>query len=81
MFLLINYYDIMKYKFQEEHFSATGLTFRHTLFSNYKMNRSPTPDTVTQSLRYVKPALTAMGMKTIEVAISYFVCAVFLLAA
>eukprot|EP00250_Pteridium_aquilinum_P007265 c17020_g1_i1 orf=519-1217(+) len=31
------------------------------------MNRSPTPDTVVQSLRYIKPALTAMGVKTVEV--------------
>jgi 5'-3' exonuclease len=69
----------MEYECQEEYFSSTGLTFRHTLFSNYKMNRNPTPDTVTQSLRYVKPALTAMGMKTIEVVFCYFMWAIFMI--
>lgn len=48
-------------------FDHDGLTFRHTLFSEYKMNRFPTPDTVRQALRYIKPALLAMGVKTIEV--------------
>ncbi|KAI5071169.1 hypothetical protein GOP47_0013420 [Adiantum capillus-veneris] len=48
-------------------FDHEGLTFRHTMFSDYKSNRSPTPDTVVQSLQYIKPALTAMGIKTVEV--------------
>lgn len=48
-------------------FDHEGLTFRHTMFADYKLNRSPTPDTVLQSLRYIKPALTAMGVKTVEV--------------
>ncbi|KAI5065178.1 hypothetical protein GOP47_0019873 [Adiantum capillus-veneris] len=49
-------------------FDHEGLTFRHTMFSDYKLNRSPTPDTVRQSLRYIKPALAAMGVRTVEIA-------------
>ncbi|MCO5560482.1 hypothetical protein L7F22_014097 [Adiantum nelumboides] len=49
-------------------FDHAGLTFRHTMFSDYKLNRSPTPDAVCQSLRYIKPALTAMGIRTVEIA-------------
>eukprot|EP00249_Psilotum_nudum_P018846 c26986_g1_i5 orf=523-1266(-) len=45
----------------------TGLTFRHTMFPAYKMNRLPTPDTIVQSLQYLKPALLAMAIKVIEV--------------
>ncbi|KAH7439156.1 hypothetical protein KP509_04G047800 [Ceratopteris richardii] len=48
-------------------FDHPGLTFRHAIYSNYKLNRSPTPDTVVQSLGYIKPALAAMGIRIVEV--------------
>ena len=60
--------NILKYIFIcSSSILLTGLTFRHTLYSSYKLNRSPTPDTVIQALQYLKPALIAMGLKTIQV--------------
>lgn len=44
-----------------------GLNFRHTLYSLYKSNRPPTPDTVIQGLPYLKAAIKAMSVKVIEV--------------
>lgn len=44
-----------------------GLNFRHTLYSLYKSNRPPTPDTVFQGLPYLKAAIKAMSVKVIEV--------------
>uniref|UniRef100_A0A6M2EVQ1 5'-3' exonuclease domain-containing protein n=1 Tax=Populus davidiana TaxID=266767 RepID=A0A6M2EVQ1_9ROSI len=44
-----------------------GLNFRHTLYSLYKSNRPPTPDTVVQGLPYLKAAIKAMSVKVIEV--------------
>ncbi|XP_024543575.1 uncharacterized protein LOC9662305 isoform X2 [Selaginella moellendorffii] len=43
------------------------LTFRHTMFPEYKKNRPPTPDTIYQGLDHLRPALVAMGIKVIEV--------------
>uniref|UniRef100_A0A6N2MWN7 5'-3' exonuclease domain-containing protein n=1 Tax=Salix viminalis TaxID=40686 RepID=A0A6N2MWN7_SALVM len=44
-----------------------GTNFRHTLYSLYKSNRPPTPDTVFQGLPYLKAAIKAMSIKVIEV--------------
>uniref|UniRef100_A0A6N2MKG1 5'-3' exonuclease domain-containing protein n=1 Tax=Salix viminalis TaxID=40686 RepID=A0A6N2MKG1_SALVM len=44
-----------------------GSNFRHTLYSLYKSNRPPTPDTVFQGLPYLKAAIKAMSIKVIEV--------------
>lgn len=48
-------------------FDHDGLNFRHTLYSLYKSNRPPTPDTVFQGLPYLKAAIKAMSVKVIEV--------------
>eukprot|EP00258_Populus_trichocarpa_P016890 XP_006376427.1 uncharacterized protein LOC18104577 isoform X2 [Populus trichocarpa] len=48
-------------------FDHDGLNFRHTLYSLYKSNRPPTPDTVIQGLPYLKAAIKAMSVKVIEV--------------
>ncbi|XP_024543578.1 uncharacterized protein LOC9662305 isoform X5 [Selaginella moellendorffii] len=48
-------------------FDHKGLTFRHTMFPEYKKNRPPTPDTIYQGLDHLRPALVAMGIKVIEV--------------
>ncbi|XP_078177267.1 5'-3' exonuclease family protein isoform X2 [Carex rostrata] len=48
-------------------FDHDGLTFRHMLYSKYKANRTPTPDTVVQALQYVKASIKALSIKVIEV--------------
>lgn len=37
------------------------------LYSKYKANRTPTPDTVVQALQYVKASIKALSIKVIEV--------------
>ncbi|KAF3340142.1 DNA polymerase I [Carex littledalei] len=44
-----------------------GLTFRHMLYSKYKANRTPTPDTVVQAVQYMKASIKALSIKVIEV--------------
>lgn len=48
-------------------FLYEGLTFRHMLYSKYKANRTPTPDTVVQALQYLKASIKALSIKVIEV--------------
>ncbi|CAM8992475.1 unnamed protein product [Rhodiola kirilowii] len=47
--------------------AAKGLNFRHTLYPDYKSNRSPTPDTIVQGLQYLKASIKAMNIRVIEV--------------
>ncbi|XP_077226801.1 5'-3' exonuclease family protein isoform X2 [Tasmannia lanceolata] len=51
----------------KECYMAKGLTFRHTLYPEYKCNRISTPDTVVQGLQYLKASIKAMSIKVIEV--------------
>ncbi|KAK9665031.1 hypothetical protein RND81_14G085600 [Saponaria officinalis] len=44
-----------------------GMNFRHNMYSAYKSNRGPTPDTVVQGLQYLKASIKAMAIEVIEV--------------
>eukprot|EP00850_Spirogloea_muscicola_P005297 SM000024S07759 [mRNA] locus=s24:292834:296565:+ [translate_table: standard] len=49
-------------------FDNRGMNFRHELYSEYKANRSPTPDAVSQAIPVLQSALLAMGVRVLEVA-------------
>eukprot|EP00850_Spirogloea_muscicola_P008940 SM000049S16711 [mRNA] locus=s49:216705:220520:+ [translate_table: standard] len=49
-------------------FDNRGMNFRHELYSEYKANRSPTPDAVLQAIPVLQSALLAMGVRVLEVA-------------
>ncbi|XP_060208647.1 uncharacterized protein LOC132636020 isoform X2 [Lycium barbarum] len=51
----------------KQNFVAKGLNFRHNMYSSYKSNRPPTPDTIVQGLQFLKASLKAMSVKVIEV--------------
>ncbi|XP_020536236.1 DNA polymerase I isoform X2 [Jatropha curcas] len=48
-------------------FDHDGSNFRHNMYSSYKSNRPPTPDTIVQGLQYLKASIKAMSIKVIEV--------------
>ncbi|KAH9606131.1 hypothetical protein KSS87_007273 [Heliosperma pusillum] len=48
-------------------FDHIGMNFRHNMYSAYKSNRGPTPDTVVQALQYLKASIKAMAIEVIEV--------------
>eukprot|EP00850_Spirogloea_muscicola_P007714 SM000039S14544 [mRNA] locus=s39:721378:725175:+ [translate_table: standard] len=48
-------------------FDNRGMNFRHELYSEYKANRSPTPDAVSQAIPVLQSALLAMGVQVLEV--------------
>jgi hypothetical protein len=53
---------------------VAGLTFRHSVFREYKSHRLVTPDTVRHAVRDTKHALLGMGVKVIEVSFSLGIC-------
>jgi 5'-3' exonuclease len=51
----------------KQSYVAKGVNFRHNMYSEYKSNRPPTPDTIVQGVHYLKASIKAMNIKVIEV--------------